>query len=106
MAIALDPSICTRKSKHYVAVECDGVYTRGQTVVDQLGVTPYDTANVAAWQPIVGRGEPHVTICWEIDTPLEGSAVPIHAVSDATYALPAWGCRRWGVRDNRVWLNG
>jgi len=68
MAIALDPSICTRKSKHYVAVECDGVYTRGQTVVDQLGVTPYDTANVAAWQPIVGRGEPHVTICWEIDT--------------------------------------
>ncbi|GAB4407786.1 MAG: nucleoside hydrolase [Anaerolineae bacterium] len=67
MAIAIDPTICTRKSKHYVEVECDGTFTRGMTVVDQLGVTPYDTPNVAMWQPLVQRGEPHITVCWEID---------------------------------------
>jgi purine nucleosidase len=67
MAIAIDPSICTRKSKHYVEVECDGIYTRGMTVVDQLGVAPYDTANVAMWQPLVSKGDPHITVCWEID---------------------------------------
>ncbi len=67
MAIAIDPTICTRKSKHYVEVECDGTYTRGMTVVDALGVTPYDTPNVEMWQPLVKKGEPHITVCWEID---------------------------------------
>ena len=67
MAVAIDPTICTRKSKHYVEIECDGTYTRGMTIVDQCNVTPYDTANVAMWQPIIQRGKPHVTICWEID---------------------------------------
>lgn len=68
MAVAIDPTICTRRSRHYVEIECDGTYTRGMTVVDQLGVAPYDTANVAMWQPLVRRGEPHITVCWEIDT--------------------------------------
>ena len=67
MAIAIDPTICTRKSKHYVEVECDGTYTRGMTVVDELNVTPYDTPNVEMWQPLVKKGEPHITVCWEID---------------------------------------
>jgi purine nucleosidase len=67
MAVAIDPTICTRSSKHYVEIECEGTYTRGMTVVDQLGVTPYDTANVAMWQPVTGKGKPHVTICWEIN---------------------------------------
>ena len=67
MAIAIDPTICTRHSKHYVEVECDGTYTRGMTVVDQLHVTPHDTANVEMWQPLVRRGAPHITVCWEID---------------------------------------
>lgn len=68
MAIAIDPSICTKSSKHYVEVECDGTYTRGMTVVDQCNVTPYDTANVEMWQPLVKKGDPHITVCWEIDT--------------------------------------
>ncbi|MCK5922678.1 MAG: nucleoside hydrolase, partial [Methylococcales bacterium] len=38
MAIALDPAVCARQSKHYVEVECDGTFTRGMTVVDQLDV--------------------------------------------------------------------
>ena len=67
MAIAIDPTICTRQSKHYVEVECDGTYTRGMTVVDQLNVTPYDTANVEMWRSLVKRGAPHITVCWEID---------------------------------------
>ncbi|MBL8145890.1 MAG: nucleoside hydrolase, partial [Anaerolineae bacterium] len=67
MAIAIDPTICTRASKHYVEVECDGTYTRGMTVVDELNVTNYDTANVEMWQPLVKKGEPHITVCWTID---------------------------------------
>jgi purine nucleosidase len=68
MAVAIDPTICTRYSKHYVEIECDGTFTRGMTVVDQCNVTPYDTANVVMWQPVVAKGEPHITVCWEIDT--------------------------------------
>lgn len=52
MAIAIDESICTRRSKHHVAIECEGTLTRGMTVVDQLGVT---------------SNEPNATVCWEID---------------------------------------
>jgi purine nucleosidase len=67
MAIALDPTICTRSSKHYVEIECDGLFTRGMTVVDELGVAQLDTGNVSMWREHRERGEPHVTVCWEID---------------------------------------
>ena len=67
MAIAIEPTICTRKSKHYVEVECDGAFTRGMTVVDQLGVATEDTGNVAMWKPHREKREPHITVCWEID---------------------------------------
>jgi purine nucleosidase len=68
MAIAIDPTICTRKSRHYVEVECDGTFTRGMTVVDELGVTTADTENVSMWQPHRVAGASHITVCWEIDT--------------------------------------
>ncbi len=69
MAIAIDPTICTRSSKHYVEVECEGTFTRGMTVVDQCNVTNYDTANVAMWQHLINKNktEPNVSVCWEID---------------------------------------
>ena len=67
MAVAIDPTICTRSSKHYVDVECDGTYTRGMTVVDQLGVTVHDTANVEMWRPFREKGAPWTAVCWEID---------------------------------------
>lgn len=67
MAIAIDPSICTRQSKHYVEVECDGTFTRGMTVVDQLDVAARDFGNVAMWKPHRDKGEPNVEVCWEID---------------------------------------
>lgn len=67
MAVALEPGLVTRSSRHYVEVECEGTFTRGMTVVDQNSVTAYDTANVSQWQPLIRRGEPNVTVCWAID---------------------------------------
>jgi purine nucleosidase len=67
MAIALDPSICTNASQHYVDVETDSELTRGMTVVDRLGVAG-DERNRAVWQPLLDRG-PNGTVCWEIDIP-------------------------------------
>lgn len=70
MAVAIDPTICTRSSRHYVEVECDGTFTRGMTVVDQQGVTAnIDDPSVAMWGQIVRRGAPNATVCWEIDIP-------------------------------------
>ena len=64
MAIAIDPALCTRHSRHFVEVECEGKFTRGMTVVDQLRVTQEDTASVAMWQ-----GAPQIRVCWELDIP-------------------------------------
>ncbi|MBI9044245.1 MAG: nucleoside hydrolase [Anaerolineaceae bacterium] len=52
MAVALDPSVCTKSGKHRVDVVVDSEITRGMTVVDQLGVT---------------NQEPNIEVCWEID---------------------------------------
>ena len=52
MAIALDPSLCTRRGRHFVDVECDSELIRGMTVVDQAGVL---------------RQAPNVEVCWAID---------------------------------------
>ena len=38
LAVAIDPSICTASSQHYVDVECDSELTRGMTVVDKLNL--------------------------------------------------------------------
>ncbi len=65
MAIALDPEICTRKSRHHVDVETASELTRGMTVVDALGVAR-DERNRGVWEQVTG-GEPNVTVCWEID---------------------------------------
>jgi inosine-uridine nucleoside N-ribohydrolase len=67
MAIAIDPTICTRKSRHYVEIECEGVYTRGMTVVDERNVTATDADYNAIWRPLRRIGSPNATVCWEID---------------------------------------
>jgi purine nucleosidase len=67
MAIAIDPAICTRRSRHHVAVECEGLFTRGMTVVDEIGVTGHDSTSVEMWRPLTSQGEPHITVCWELD---------------------------------------
>ena len=67
MAIALDPSICTRRSRHYVQIETQGELTRGATVVDALDVTA-DERNREVWGELRQR-PPNVEICWQIDVP-------------------------------------
>jgi purine nucleosidase len=61
MAIALDASICTSASEHYVDVEVAGEFTRGMTVVDRLGVAN-DDRNRAVW-----KSAHKAKICWTID---------------------------------------
>jgi len=64
MAIAIDPTICIRSSKHYVDVETQSELTRGMTVVDQLGVAS-DSRNGRFWKSVIERS--NVRVCWEID---------------------------------------
>ena len=62
MAIGLDASICTRKSRHRVEVECASALTRGMTVVDQLDVVARGLAGGAS-----GPREANALVCWQID---------------------------------------
>jgi purine nucleosidase len=68
MAIAIDPTIATRMSKHYVEIECEGIYTRGMTVVDQLNMAADDAPYLDMWRPLTRR-PPNASVCWEIDIP-------------------------------------
>lgn len=77
MAIALDPAVCTERSKHNVDVSCSGI-TRGMTVVDRLGVTTPDfhartsgamAVDDAASLTDAANSEPNVEVCWAIDVP-------------------------------------
>jgi len=52
MAIALDPTICTKRERHFVDIETQGELTRGMTVVDQAGVL---------------NKEANIEVCWAID---------------------------------------
>lgn len=65
MAIALDPSICSRSSHHHVLIETESDLTRGMTVVDELGVADWDH-NRSVWDSRTERG-PNVEVCWELD---------------------------------------
>ena len=67
MAIALDPSICTSKSRHYVEIETHSELTRGMTVVDRLNVAG-DERNRGVWAELL-NGPANATVCWEIDIP-------------------------------------
>jgi purine nucleosidase len=54
MCLALDPSIGTEWSEHYVDVETQSDLTRGMTVVDRLNVAQ-DDRNRAVWASALGR---------------------------------------------------
>jgi purine nucleosidase len=66
MCIALDPSVGTQWSEHYVDVEVQSELTRGMTVVDRLDVAG-DDRNQAVWAPAL-RGGNKARVCWTIDT--------------------------------------
>jgi purine nucleosidase len=65
MSIALDPTIVTHHSEHYVDVETSSELTLGMTVVDRLNVAGNDR-NRAVWAPVLRSGR-KAKICWTID---------------------------------------
>ncbi len=65
MAIALDPRICTRSSKHWVEIETASELTRGMTVVDALDISG-DEQLAATWGDLRREGR-RARVCWEID---------------------------------------
>jgi purine nucleosidase len=66
MSIALDSSICTSASQHYLDIETSSDLTRGMTVVDRLDIAGNDR-NRALWKPALDGGH-KARICWTIDT--------------------------------------
>src|SRR5260370_2626770 len=65
MAIALDPSIGTDWSEHYVHVETQSELARGLTMVDQLNLAG-DDRNQAVWAPLLEK-KSKAKVCWTID---------------------------------------
>jgi purine nucleosidase len=65
MAVALDPSIVTSQSDHFVDVETESELTRGMTVVDRLNVA-HDERNRQVWAGHLAAGN-KAKICWNID---------------------------------------
>jgi purine nucleosidase len=65
MAIALDPSIVTQQSEHYVEVETTSDLTLGMTVVDRLNVAGNDR-NRAVWGSLLERSR-KAKVDWTID---------------------------------------
>jgi inosine-uridine nucleoside N-ribohydrolase len=65
MAIALDPSIVTAQSEHFLEIETDSELTRGMTVVDRLNVAA-DERNRSVWAPALSN-EHKADILWTID---------------------------------------
>jgi len=65
MCLALDPTVGTEWSEHYVDVETQSELTRGMTVVDRLNVAE-DERNRAVWAPALkGR---KADVCWSLNT--------------------------------------
>jgi hypothetical protein len=65
MSIALDPSVATSWSSHYVDIETQSELTRGMTVVDRLGVATNER-NRLAWKELL-QHPPNARVCWTID---------------------------------------
>ena len=65
MCIALDPSIGTEWSDHFVEVETQSELTRGMTAVDRLNVAA-DERNRSVWAPAL-RTHRKVKVCWKIE---------------------------------------
>jgi len=65
MAIALDPSIVTSQSEHFVDVETQSELTRGTTVVDRLNVA-HDERNRDVWASALVAGH-KAKVFWTID---------------------------------------
>jgi inosine-uridine nucleoside N-ribohydrolase len=65
MSIALDPTIVTSQSEHFVDVETSSELTLGMTVVDRLNVAGNER-NKNVWAPVLNRGA-KAKVYWTID---------------------------------------
>ena len=65
MSIALDPTIVTQQSEHYVDVETTSELTRGMTVVDRLNVAGNER-NKAVWADVLKQGV-KAKVVWTMD---------------------------------------
>jgi purine nucleosidase len=65
MAVALDPSMVTSQSQHFVDVETESELTRGMTVVDRLNVA-HDQRNRDVWSATLAAGQ-KAKVLWTID---------------------------------------
>ena len=65
MAVALDPSICSTASRHYVDVETTSELTRGMMVVDRINVAG-NHRNRTIWAQLLSK-DPNATVCWSLD---------------------------------------
>ena len=66
MSIALDPSIVTEQTDHYVDIETASELTRGMTVVDRLQVAGNDR-NRGVWGAVLKTGT-KAKVVWTIDS--------------------------------------
>src|SRR5438445_3935715 len=67
MGIALDPTLCTSSSRHFVEIEVSSDLTRGTTVVDRLGVAT-DPRNRDVWSNAIEQDR-KIHVCWRLDIP-------------------------------------
>lgn len=67
MAVALDKSIASEISPHYVEIETQSDLTRGITLVDKLNVA-VDSRNKDTWAQAIRAGK-NVEVTWAIDSP-------------------------------------
>ncbi len=65
MCVALDSTIGTQWSEHYLDIETQSEVTRGMTIVDRLNVAA-DERNQPAWAAVLGNGH-KARVCWTID---------------------------------------
>jgi len=65
MSVALDPTIVTQQSEHFMDVETSSELTLGMTVVDRLNVAANDR-NREVWAPILERIK-KAKVYWTID---------------------------------------
>ena len=63
MCLALDPTVGTDWSDHYVEIETQSELSRGNTIVDRLNVAG-DERNKAVWGPALQQ---KAKVCWTID---------------------------------------
>jgi len=65
MAIALDPTVGTDWSEHFIDVETQSELTRGMTVIDRLNVAD-DDRNQSVWADVLMK-KCKAKVCWTID---------------------------------------